>query len=225
MGKGWDNIAITRDRFTILIKWKCEKRWRRLEISGCRTTRSSGKSRKRKEKEREGRENHANGTIDFHLFPFAFRRRRGVEDRASRKAEGWEQVKGVRDSLNPLNARNNLRSVPSATILSRVAGRGGEEGFLSLGLPLLLLLSSLFFHPPRKPTPLSAISSMRHPPPELTGSVHKPEERRRRRRLIDRLTFDLLAHPFTPPYTPAFWQSRKCYLARSTISRMPLASP
>lgn len=94
-------------------------------------------------------------------------------------AKGWEQLKGVRDSLNPLNARNNLRSVPSATIFS---ARGGKE-FLSPGLLLLpfFLLSFSPFTAETNPvihdflgTPPTAM------PPELASSIHKPEGHRGR---------------------------------------------
>lgn len=129
-------------------------------------------------------------------------------------------MKGVRDSLNPLNARNNLRSVPSATIFS---GGGWEEGFLSFGRPFLFLPFPLFFHPPRKPTPLSTISSARHPPRCHTGTSPVPYINQRTNRggdgLVDRLTFDLPAHPFAPRYTPTFWKLRKYHLARPITSR------
>lgn len=166
------------------------------------------RKKQRKWKRKRERENHVNGTIDFYSFPFAFRRRQGVEDRRLHKAEGWEQLKGVRDSLNPLNARNNLRSVPSATIFS-----GEGEGFLSPGLLLPFFPFSLFFHLPQKPTPVIHDFLGAPPtamPPELASSIHKPanvvEE------TVDRSTY--IRSVCSSYYTILYLLSgRKCHLA------------
>lgn len=70
------------------------------------------------------RARYANVTIDFYLLltPFSIRilLPRGGRSRVARKMEEREgmrgRLKGMHESLNPLNARNNLRSVPSTTI-------------------------------------------------------------------------------------------------------------
>lgn len=114
----------------------------------------------------------------------------------------------MRDSLNPLNAWNNLRSVPSATIFPE--GKGGRERFLLPELLLPFLSFSLFlYHPPRKPTLLSTIFSAHHPPRCHRNSpvLYINQRTTWKRRLIDRLTFDL--PPCSSFYATLYLLSRK----------------